>query len=384
MPRIKALILTSPNPIGTGGQVRNFYVLRELARKKHIEATLVADNCPSSVIRLFEDLGFNVLKVKGFSQGMETEQYLIGLLKVFNRFESEQYDVIVSQSEHPKYVCAACVLHRLLKAPWTSILQSFLWLSPLRYGLSVPTILRTSLAIKMLNETLVHVVSESIPYMLREQGVLLRYYSVLDIPAGLDWELLDEARRYSSEKQYDIAYMARISSGKGALDLIYVVYRLKRLGFNPKVLVLGRFEDEDLERRFIAYVRSLGLAGNFELVGFLTGIEKYVLLARSKIFLYPSRIDAFPLSLLEALGLGLPSVTFDVPFTYQFRDAVFIARDREEMVRYCSLLLSDEGLRDSAGKRALSFARRYTWEAAALSEYKAYLETIKWFVENGA
>jgi len=384
MTKIKAFILTSPNPAGTGGQIRNFYILRELAQSKRVDATLVVDDTPSSVVQLFEGLGFSVLKVNRISQNADVEQYLVGLMEVFNRFKGEQYDVIVSQSEHPKYVSAAYTLHRLLKAPWTSILQSFLWLSPLRYGLSVPTILHTSLAIKLLNKTLVHVVSESIPYVLREQGILLRHYSLLDVPAGLEWELLDEAMAYSSEKHYDIAYMARISPGKGVLDLIYVVYKLKQLGFNPKVLVIGRFEDENLKQKFITYVRSLDLAKNFELVGFLTGIEKYVLLAKSKIFLYSSRIDAFPLSLLEALGLGLPSVTFDVPFVKHFKDVVFVARSRDEIVKWCSLLLTNDSLRESAGKKARSFARKYTWEAAARSEYRAYLNAIEWFIEHGA
>jgi len=379
---LKLLIITSPNPLGTGGQVRNYYVLRELIRGNLIEdSTLIVDNTPNNIIDELEGLGYRVVTVRGFSKIMEDEQYLANLLlSKLKMLKRGVYDLVVSQSEHSKYVQAAYVIHKLLKMPWTAIIQSYLWLDPFRYRLSPTTMARTLTSISLLNKTLVHVVSNAIPQTLSSRGVDIKSYSLLDIPIGLEHKLIDLALKEASEKEYDLAYMARITWGKGVLDLIRIVHTLKRADINAKVMVIGRFSDEVLKETFLKYAKELDVLRNFVLTGFVSGVEKYKLLSRAKVFVYPSRVDVFPISLLEALAVGLPTVVFNSPYASLFSDHVIIARSNEEMTRVIHTLLSSESLREELGRRARAFSKKFTHEAAARCEYKAYLKTLEWFV----
>ena len=154
---------------------------------------------------------------------------------------------------------------------------------------------------------------------------------------------------------------------------------MKRADINAKVMVIGRFSDEVLKETFLKYAKELDVLRNFVLTGFVSGVEKYKLLSRAKVFVYPSRVDVFPISLLEALAVGLPTVVFNSPYASLFSDHVIIARSNEEMTRVIHTLLSSESLREELGRRARAFSKKFTHEAAARCEYKAYLKTLGWF-----
>jgi glycosyltransferase involved in cell wall biosynthesis len=372
---LRPIIVTSPNPFGTGGQARNYYVLLKLIKYLK-DPVLILDIAPKNVVRELEALGYNVILVPSFSKTLESEHYLARVLLLIDALKGD-YDLIVSQSEHPKYVMAAYTLHKLLKVPWTTILQSYLWLNPTRYKLSLTTITRTLIALKLLNRTHVYVVSEAIPYFLKKAGYPLRLYSLLDIPVGLNFKIIDNILKENVEKQYDIAYMARVTRGKGILDLVYIVHKMKRMGIDPSVLILGEFEDKTLKEKFFRYIYKLNIAKNFKLVGFVSGEKKYRMLAMAKIFLYPSKVDAFPISLLEALSVGLPAIVPKTPFANRFKDVVILTRSLDEMIKSCYTLLLDENQRLHIGMKSISFARRFTYDSAAKSEYTAYLRTLK-------
>ena len=378
---LKPLIITSPNPLGTGGQVRNYYVLRELIRGNPIEdSTLIVDNTPNNITDELEGLGYRVVTVRGFSKTMEDEQYLANLLlSKLKMLKRGVYDLVVSQSEHSKDVQAAYVIHKLLKIPWTAIIQSYLWLDPFRYRLSPTTMARTLASTSLLNKTLVHVASDTIPQTLSSRGINLKSYSLLDVPVSLEHELIDLALKEASEKEYDLAYMARITWGKGVLDLIRIVYMLKHADIDAKVVVIGEFSDEVFKEKFLKYAKELDVLRNFVFTGFISGVKKYRMLSRAKVFVYPSRVDVFPISLLEALAVGLPAVVFNSPYASLFSDYVITAQSSEEMTRAIHTLLLSEGLREELGRRARAFSRKFTHEAAARCEYKAYLKTLEWF-----
>ncbi|MCX8199467.1 MAG: glycosyltransferase family 4 protein [Sulfolobales archaeon] len=381
---LKPLIITSPNPFGTGGQVRNYYILKELICKNLIkEGLLIVDSVSNSIIQELKDLGYKIITIKNISNTLEHEQYLVKVLLSKQReiLENGEYDLVISQSEHAKYVQVAYVLHKLLKTPWTAILQSTLLLEPFRYRLSPVVTTRTLISLNLLNKTLVHTISEAIPQILSSKGFNLNFWSLLDTPVGLEHEVIDNALKGLSGKHYDLAYMARITWGKGVLNLIYVVHKLKRAGLDVKVLIIGEFSNDTLKERFLGYAKKFNVLENFVFSGFTSGIEKYKLLSSAKVFVYPSKLDIFPISLLEALAVGLPAVVLDAPFANSFGNSVIPVRGCDEMVEVIRTLLSDENLREALGNEARAFSRKFTCEAAARSEYKAYLKTLEWFIK---
>ncbi|MEV7076544.1 glycosyltransferase [Streptomyces sp. NPDC093990] len=181
-----------------------------------------------------------------------------------------------------------------------------------------------------------------------------------------------------AETRYDVAFMAKLTKGKGLFDTLRVIRHLRRVRPGARMVVIGSFESRRVERAYLAARDRLGLRDAIHLAGWLTGDEKYRLLGSARTFCYPSRsADTFSLCLLEALGCGLPAVCYDVPFArlvYGDTPAVSTVRygSARAMARRLDQLLTDEAqLRGS--EEALRFASRYcSWSTVADAEYAAY------------
>jgi glycosyltransferase involved in cell wall biosynthesis len=77
-----------------------------------------------------------------------------------------------------------------------------------------------------------------------------------------------------------------------------------------KLKVIGAFESEKQSAAFVAFYQELRLE-NVEFLGFMqsrTGLFREV--GKARILLYPSYHDAYPLVVLESIGLGLAVVGY--------------------------------------------------------------------------
>lgn len=183
----------------------------------------------------------------------------------------------------------------------------------------------------------------------------------------------------AGDKNYDLAFMAKLTPGKGVFDALDVMRDLRRTRPGTRMLVIGSFENDRIERKFLAMRRKYGLDDAVQLAGWLTGADKYRALGTARVFCYPSiSADTFSLCLLEALACGLPAVCYDVPFaraiygsTASVRRVPF--RSRAAMADALQALLSEEEL-PRASTDAQRFAARYaSWSAVADAEIAAYL-----------
>jgi glycosyltransferase involved in cell wall biosynthesis len=115
----------------------------------------------------------------------------------------------------------------------------------------------------------------------------------------------------SRDALLEIAYMANMQPAKG-IDLLLgalrrladipIAFRARLIGDGTALLTLA-----EVRRK----ITELGLARQVTLHGPLYGDEKYRALARSHLFVYPSRHDHAPLVLLEAMALGLVPIVLD-------------------------------------------------------------------------
>jgi glycosyltransferase involved in cell wall biosynthesis len=97
------------------------------------------------------------------------------------------------------------------------------------------------------------------------------------------------------------------------------------------------------------------------------------LLTQSKLAIYPTRLDAFPLSVLETLSCGTSVIAYAIPairFNYADTRAVIKTKplDIEEMTRRAIETLEGEAWRE-LGREAVEFAKKYTWENVAKTEW---------------
>jgi glycosyltransferase involved in cell wall biosynthesis len=114
-----------------------------------------------------------------------------------------------------------------------------------------------------------------------------------------------------------------------------------------------------LQRR----IERHGIAGSAHLMGFTDRLHDE--LARASLYVMTSRVEGFPMVLLEAMGVGLPVVSVDCYtgpsdiVTDGVDGRIVPEEDRPALVEAMSELMGDDARRKAFGVRALEAAGRY-------------------------
>ncbi|WP_138734801.1 glycosyltransferase family 4 protein, partial [Modestobacter excelsi] len=144
----------------------------------------------------------------------------------------------------------------------------------------------------------------------------------------------------------------RLTAQKGFDVLLEAVAGLVADDVDLELVIAGRGRDEDGLRAAAAGL-PVTFAGHVDDVpAFLAGLD---------LFCLPSRREALPLALLEAMAAGLPCVATDVGDVAVAvgGDAVVVpAGDAGSLAGALSVLLADAGLRADLGARARARAVR--------------------------
>ena len=120
--------------------------------------------------------------------------------------------------------------------------------------------------------------------------------------------VLPELPAFEARESSTLLFLGRLGARKGALDLIEAMARIRE-SFPTARLWMGGDGDVEGGRRRAA---TLGLAGQVELLGWVRGAEKQVLLEKATVYVLPSYNEGLPMSVLEAMSAGLPVVSTPV------------------------------------------------------------------------
>jgi glycosyltransferase involved in cell wall biosynthesis len=105
-----------------------------------------------------------------------------------------------------------------------------------------------------------------------------------------------------------VLFLGRLIKGKGTFVLLDATARLVASGVTVKLLLGG---DGDIDT-FRKYASDLGIADRVEFLGWVNGERKSQLLCTAGIYCLPSFNEGLPISLLEAMAIGMPVVTTPV------------------------------------------------------------------------
>ena len=115
------------------------------------------------------------------------------------------------------------------------------------------------------------------------------------------------AQATAASKLYDIVFFGRLEPQKNPLIIADILADLRPL--QPSLCIVGTGSLEgNLRRR----IDSLGLTGQVTWCGPLDHESTLRQVARARLMLLPSRWEGHPLSVIEAMQLGLPVVASDV------------------------------------------------------------------------
>lgn len=164
-----------------------------------------------------------------------------------------------------------------------------------------------------------------------------------------------------------LGLVGRISPGKGHEDVIEAVKIVSEDKPDIKVIFVGASQAN--EREFEAGLKSLvsryGLDDYFIFTGFRRDVPE--LLSLFDIFLFPSHAEAFGLSLIEAMALGLPSVVCysdgvkDIALE-NITSLTYGRKDFVKMAEHIKTLLLDTELRKRLSENSLERVKLFSSE----------------------
>lgn len=157
------------------------------------------------------------------------------------------------------------------------------------------------------------------------------------------------------QKKYDIAFFARLEKNKGIEDFIEIVYKLKKDFKEIKAIVIGGSANKDYFEYLKQQAKEKDVYNNIEFTGFIPSInDVYEKLASAKLYLLPTYFDMIPGSLIEAMYLKIPSISYNVGGISDLnvlRQSIILIEpfDLEQMFIKCSLLLNNPELASELG-----------------------------------
>lgn len=308
-------------------------------------------------------------------------------------------DFIYSPVEVEYSVWAAYLLSRLCRKPWLVNLQSLPGFGTLLPD-SHPTIsfhqlyinnrLRTDSVLTAVLQSLAQI---SVYRLLRRVRAISPGKSVAEDAAtidnriqvfpilpgnGIDLERIDRVPQ--GETMYDCIFASMLLREKGIFDLLKIWSIVARKKRNIVLAVVGKGNPATIsEMRRV--IRRLGIEENvvfpFDPQEGATREDVWAHMKRSRVFVYPSYFEAWPLVIGEALGCGLPVVCYDVkPVRYAYGECpgVFMVPkgDFANFATKIEMVLKEKPR--NYGLRA--YLKRLAWSSVVESERRAYLEML--------
>ena len=195
------------------------------------------------------------------------------------------------------------------------------------------------------------------PFVVASNGV--------DTPQGATWD--------GGSGGY-LLWLGRFDPEHKGLDVLLEAMRSLSPGERPELRLHGP-DWHDRKAVVAGMVERLGLASSVRIEPAVYGDEKRRVLVRARGFVYPSRWDACPNSVLESISLGLPTLATPYPLGQYLHDrgGAFLSEVTPESLAE-GLLRLTSGEAPEVGRRGAEIARtELTWDNSA----RAWLEQVQ-------
>ncbi|MEM4005942.1 MAG: glycosyltransferase [Desulfurococcaceae archaeon] len=217
----------------------------------------------------------------------------------------------------------------------------------------------------------------------------LRYfrYTYVNSPVGVGCAVSLESVRLQKfwEKFWDAVYVASpLHPDKGLYDVVDVWELVVKELPNAKLLIAGKKDPFFEISRLREYIEGKNIGKNIFLLpsSWLPREMVLKLISRSKLLLYPTRKDQTPLVISEALGLGVPVVTYDLPgISYAYGSCPAVIRvkvgDKQNAASEVVKLLREQHELENLSSTAVRWCVENSWDKVALKTITACLQAVR-------
>lgn len=208
-----------------------------------------------------------------------------------------------------------------------------------------------------------------------------------DSVCGLESEICFENLKikYGLKDNY-ILFLGTIEPRKNIPTLIKsfskLVSQSKNLKEKYQLILAGAkgWKYENIFKEIEEGQKKLGGDGEIKYIGYIPGREKFTLMKGSACFVFPSLYEGFGLPILEALSLGVPTITSNKSSLPEIAGQAALLVDPEnidEIFKALEKILTDKNLRSELGKRGIDQAKKFDWKKCAEETIKIYKEVAK-------
>lgn len=199
------------------------------------------------------------------------------------------------------------------------------------------------------------------------QRTVTEFYGLDRVPVifnGVNLHRCIPKRSYGLGDTVSLLHIGRFDEQKNHAGLLQAFAKLLKTHPNCCLNLLG---DGHLRAEMENYARELGIGHAVHFLGNQSDV--YPFLHDADIFLLPSKYEGMPMTIIEAMGTGLPIVASRVGgVPDMLRDGesgLLVGCDPDEVCAACEKLIDSEDLRRTIGQNALADSARFSAETMA-------------------
>lgn len=166
---------------------------------------------------------------------------------------------------------------------------------------------------------------------------------------------------YRASKPFTIVHIGRFNPQKNHSVIIDAAQKLKEEGLKFVIKLIGGAGNEEQRKQ---EVKQKGLDNEIKFCGLQGNV--YPFLQSADCFILPSLYEGMPVTLVEAMGCGLPIIASSVggvpDMIESGKTGLLIKPNAEELTSAIKRLIKNEKLRESLGKNALTKSKDFSVE----------------------
>lgn len=206
----------------------------------------------------------------------------------------------------------------------------------------------------------------------------LKYKSGKVIYFGMPKYNFSTERPALDKENIKLLYVSPFHKYKCHETLINGMKLLVDKGYSLSLELIGGIPEarEQVIREMVA---RLGMAERVQFSGWCTHEEVMQAMKRADIFVYPTRIEAAGLGVMEPMAQSMPiasSNTACMPEILKDAGTYFNPFKPQELADAVEKLIVDDAFRETCSKKAYAYASEYSWERA-MREHMEYFEAFK-------
>jgi glycosyltransferase involved in cell wall biosynthesis len=193
---------------------------------------------------------------------------------------------------------------------------------------------------------------------------------------GVDLDFIKKSIEGIDKKEFEGCFLGRLTPLKGVFDLIEIWKVVCECLPNAKLVIIGT-GDDGCVTKLKNKINEWGLSENVFLLGYVREEEKYQLLKKSRVFLFPSHEEGWGLAVLEGMACGLPIVVYDIPpFREIYGETINLVKFKDiKKFGYTVIeILKDNKLQNSLSTKSINLAHKFNWKDIAIRELQIIKE----------